>query len=947
VTADAGRRVLARLGVNFYPGEARLAWPLFTSFFLCVTFHYVCKTVRQSTYIDELGATNLPYAYLLLALLSYPVAKFYGWLATRVTRHQLAAGTFAFTAATLIVFWRLFATPSTAVTMAFYVWIGIAVALTLSQLWSLASAVFDARQAKRLFGFLGAGALLGGIAGGLTARSVAQVAETRDSLLVAALLLAPVVFFIYRLRAAEVAGAGLPAAPSTAGITARDALATVLHSQQLRLLAILITVVIVVSQIVDLQFNWAVEASTTNLADRTAFFGTFFSLMGVAAFAFQLLFTSRIHRLLGVGFALRVLPSSMGLGTVGLFVAAAFSPAALIVVALALKIAESGIRYSIDDSTRELLFLPVPAAERAKAKTFLDLFVKRAAKGLAALLLFPVTLGWITPLQAGWFSLAIIAGWLALTWLITREYVRSFRQGLAQKSVDSDSPINLADVTTLEILIESLGSPDPRQVLHGLEILSAHGRGRLVPPLLLYHEDEEVRCRTLQILAAQGREDAAPLVERRLSDASSAVRAEATRVLAHLRHQDACEMMLPRLESADAGVRAAAIACLANHGDPAMQQRAEEALKDMTSDAHTTIRIEGLRALGAIPEPLFTSKIIRLLYDPAPEVVRAAIQAVKRRVSRDGVNPLYLPKLTSLLANRRLKHDAREALVAFGDRAIPALEMFMNDPEEPLWVRRAIPKTIAGISSLEAADALLNSLPDPTDAFLRCKLLEALESLAFEPDGAERQQKIRREIRVEAASYLVVLGDLDALDSVAAIAVDAFEPDVAAASGPLLARLLAERAAEHRTNLFRLLALIYDRQPLWDAFRGLQRRALRANAIEFLDCTLGNEDKTIVLAAVGDAPLQDKLSRAERQFGIARSSKVATLLKHLSPRDRRTTDSPHLMVGALHTVLTEEIVDLYPVVHSLCATATDPFVLETAAWVSRQARGAGQDIHDA
>ncbi|MCZ6507588.1 MAG: Npt1/Npt2 family nucleotide transporter, partial [Acidobacteria bacterium] len=669
------RGVLARLGVTLSRIEGRMAWLLFSSFFLCVTFQYAAKTVRQATFIDSLGATQLPFAYFLVALASYPVAKLYAGLAGRLSRYRLAVATFGVVALSLVLFWWLFQFPWKWVPMAFYVWIGIAVALTLSQLWSLASHIFDARQAKRLFGFLGAGALLGGIAGGMAARLTAQLSETRDSLLVVAVLLGGVVISIYRIQRAE---GDLPAQTHRADTSAdvqdsRDALATVMRSGQLRLIAVLILMVVVVSQIVDLQFSWAVEAATSGLDDRTAFFGNFFAVMGVAAFVFQLVLTTRIHRLLGVGFALRVLPSSLTVGTVVLFIAGSFFPGALIAVAVGLKIAENGIRYSLDDSTRELLFLPVPAADRAKTKTFLDVFVKRAAKGLAALLLFPVTLGWVTPLQAGWLSLLIIVFWLALTWRITREYVLSFRRGLKQKSVDAGAPINLSDVTTLEILVQSLGSTDPRQVLHSLDILAANDRGHLVPPLLLYHDDAEVRRRTLQILAAEGREDAAPLVERRLSDQDPAVRAEATRVLADLWHQDACDVMLPRLKSSDPGVRAAAVACLTNHGNASMRDQAELALQDMTSDADPAIRIEGARAVGAIYEPHFEGKLVQMLYDPDPNGVRAAVQAIQRRAARGGPNPLYLPKLISLLANRRLKHDAREALAAFGETALPAL----------------------------------------------------------------------------------------------------------------------------------------------------------------------------------------------------------------------------------------------------------------------------------
>lgn len=950
-TESASRGLLARIGVTLYPGEAGPAWLLFLSFFLCVTFQYAAKTVRQATFVDSLGATQLPYAYLALALLSYPVALLYSRLARRVSRRHLAAGTFALTAGSLLVFWWFFHTPGPELAMAFYVWIGIVVALTLSQLWSLASIAFDARQAKRLFGFLGAGALLGGVAGGLTARFAAQFGETRDSLLVACALLVPVVVVIYRLSApaldrsgaSETADRGVSKDRREAdGAQDRGSFAAVTGSPHLRSVALLVALVIVVSQIIDLQFNWAVEASTTNLADRTAFFGTFFSLMGVAAFVFQLAFTTRIHRLLGVGFALRVLPASLSAGTVGLFLAATLLPAALIPVALALKLTESGLRYSVDDSTRELLFLPVPAEQRGRVKTFLDLFVKRAAKGAAAVLLLPVTVGWITPLEAGWISLVLIAFWLALTTKITRQYIHSFRRGLQQKAVDSGSPINLEDVTTLEILVQSLGSPDPRQVLNSLDIMANHQRGHLVPPLLLYHEDEEVRCRTLQILAAEGRDDAAPLVERRLSDSSPAVRAEATRVLADLRHQDACDMMMPRLEATDPGVRAAAIACLTNYGDRDMRQRAEAALVDMTSDADPSVRIEGAHALGAITEPHFEGRLVRLLYDPEPRVVRSVMRAIQRRLARDGPNPLYLPTLISLLANRRLKHDARQALAAYGEDAIPALRMFMNDPEEPLWVRRAIPKTISGIASRQTAEVLIDSLDDSLDSFLRRKLLQAVDALDLDHSEASRTQKIRHEITVEARHYLTSLADLYALDPSAAEAVDQQGDPPGSSAAPLLVGLLAERVVDHRNNLQLLLGLVYDPRQIADAFRGLVRPELRANALEFLDCSLQNADKDAVLAAVGDAPLIDKLTRGERLFGIARGTRTATVLKHLSPRARSTSDAPFLAVGALHAVHSEELTDLYPVVDSLEATATDPFVLETAQWVSEQARRRGR-----
>ncbi len=257
----------------------------------------------------------------------------------------------------------------------------------------------------------------------------------------------------------------------------------------------------------------------------------------------------------------------------------------------------------------------------------------------------------------------------------------------------------------------------------------------------------------------------------------------------------------------------------------------------------------------------------------------------------------------------------------------------MNEPEEPIWVRRAIPKTIARTSSRAARKALTDSLGGQTDTFLRRKLIEALSAIDGPPVGPAAETKIRGEIHVEAKRYLVTLGDLYSLDPAAARAVDAFER---CESCRLLERLLAERAEDHRYNLFGLLALLYDQRSIWDAFRGLADSSRRPGALEFLDYTLFGDEHRDTLSAISDAPLGDKLSLAERTFGLARGSRSATLVKHLSPRDDYEVDGPFLAVGAIHAVESEAIRDLYPVVEALEATATDSFVLETVAWATER-----------
>ncbi|HZI64350.1 MAG TPA: Npt1/Npt2 family nucleotide transporter [Thermoanaerobaculia bacterium] len=935
------RRLLRRAGVDLRAGEDTAALLLFFCFFLIVTFQYTTKSVRQSTYIDGLGAAQLPWVYLAVAVCSYPLLMLYGRFADRYARRAVMVATCALVAGSMVVFWWLFGTGATWVTVALYVWLSIVYVLTVNQFWSYSNHVFDARQAKRLFGLLGAGGLLGGVAGGQVAKIATKAVGTRATLLLGGALLFGVVALLQAVKRVDLRGEiEEPAQGASRVAQARGGLAIIRESRHLQMVAAIMVLGVVVAQIVDLQFNWAVEQRTADLDQRTSFFGNFYSIMGISALVFQLLFTARIHRGLGVGVAMRVLPTTMGLGTAGIIAAALFFPEILLLPALLLKVGENGLRYSIDQATRELLFLPVsPGALRLKAKAFIDVFVQRGAKGLAAIILLPVSLGAMTVLQSGWLALALVAVWLAVTVRARREYIQAFRASLRERSVDASFPVNLAEATTLEMLVQALGSADARQVRHALDLLASHGRGHLVPPLLLYHDDAGVRERTLEILAAANRRDAAPLVERRLADPEPEVRAAAIRVLAGLRGEDACELMLPRLREADPGVRAAAVAYLAHHGDETAQRLANGALEEMLADGDPLVRAEAAKALGAIGEPRFREALLRLHYDRDPRVVRAALDAVRRRVARDGFSPIYVPTLVSLLRSRRLKHEAREALAALGEKAMPGLVRFMNHAEEDLWVRRALPKTIARLGGAAARSALVENLGRPADPFLRRKLIDAVASLA--PITEPRQvARVEAELAAEARLHLEKLADLQALGLSQKWRLEG--PRLRWAredSEPsLLERFLAEGMEDHLRNLFGLLAALHPAKHVWASYRALVGgdTAARPRALEFLDNTLQGEVRKQVFAVIDDLPLAEKLLRARKLFEVQTGSRDAAAGKWLAEavEDGGGAEACWPALAAVYAVYSERLAALYPRVRELATGAREPALREAAVWAS-------------
>ena len=921
-------------------GEGWNAWLFFVYFFVLACAQYAVKSVRQATFIDSWGAEQLPLVYLALALVSFPVLVLYTRMAARYRLHRTIIVFCVLHGLTLAAFYELFALPGRWVPVLFYVWSTVAFGVAVSQLWSYAGQIFNPRQARRLFAFVGAGGLLGGIPGGLLARAISGRAGTYATLLISGLLflaVAAVVFLIERRRPSG--GEAHTTGPEDRSIReARGGLRTVLGSRLLEMIALLMMATMIASQMVDLQFNWIIQSVTTGLDHRTAMYGGVFSAMGFVGFLFQIVFTRRIHRGLGVGFGMRVLPMTVAMSMLVLFLAVGLVPSMIVGAAWWLKLSEGGLRHSIDQATRELLFLPVPARLRRRGKAFIDIFVQRFAKGVAAFLLLPVSFHLFGMTHVGIMTLIVVALWLVIAELTRREYVRAYRESLKSGSITEPDPVDLGDVTTMSTLVEALGSSDAREVLHGVELLASHGQGRLVPPLLLHHDDAEVRRCAIEVLADEGRQDAVGLIERAIGDVDPVVRSAAIGALATLKKEDASSMMESRLRDRDPRLRAAAVAFLLDLGQPEIRDKATEVLVEMLSDGDGAVRCEAAKALGQINETKGEGWLIQLFYDSDRQVVREAIRAARRRQERGHCSPLSIPVLISLMGNRRFKHEAREAIVAHGEQAIDALVLFMYSPDEQIWVRRAIPKTMALIGGSRAVVALMDSLAVP-DAFLRAKAIESLASLRRKnPELVVAPEPVRRQIREEARRYLSNMVDLVAVSSPHHLRLEGPQAEWGSEGQvpTLLQQFLARRMRQGVENLFGLLELLYPPDDIRAASRSLLsgQGVLVARALEYLDNSLTGGVRRDVFAVIEDMSIDDKVYRGAQLFSLYVQGPEATMGRLLALDLDRDPDALGLVVGTMYGVYIDRVEILLPEVESLAAADDEPLVRETAEWVA-------------
>jgi ATP:ADP antiporter, AAA family len=903
---------------------------MFATSFLAMTSYNAIKPLTRSQFISQLGSDNLPYVLLVAGFIIGILMTGYAWLMARLPRRwglpimQTGMG------ALLLVFWVLFQGKAAWVSVAFYITGAILGVLLISQFWTLANLVYDPRQAKRLFGFIGGGAPLGGIAGNALAVAAPRLLGGATNLLLPAAALMFLCAFVVSvvIGRESVRPDSTLAGKEEKGVGLAEAFQLLRASRHLQIIALVIAFASIGAAIIEQQLNMAAEASkgAGNTDSLTSFLATVGLWMSTIGFVIQVWLTSKIHRYLGIGFALMVLPVSLGTtGVIMLLNGALWAPALA-------RILDQSLRYTVDKTTREILFLPLPGDIKLKAKSFVDVTVDRAAKAGGALLLLVLVKPWgfnLTWQQLSIASLVMTLAWIFMAIRARRGYLQAFRNSLATRDMQaSELRLNVADLTPVETLVEELAHPDPKRVVYAIDVLESIDKRNLVTPLLLYHESPVVRRRALAALGAVRSDIAAqwvPHIRRMLSDADPGVRRSAIAALSSIAQEDAASLARPLLNDADPRIRATAAVALAGSTAPQDLDEAERRLLDLTSDTREetkAIRRDVAIAIRQISDPRFRRLLIPLLYDPAPEVADEAMESVQLAGASDF---MFVPVLVSLLRNRRLKGRARVTLASYGEPVVDTLAFFLRDADEDLWVRRHIPGTLAEIPGQKTVDVLAGALEEH-DGFIRYKAITALERLRREhPELKLQSEPIEKFAVKEARRFFTFLSLHNNLFGTGKLNADS-----------LLAQALQEQMTRLRNRIFKLLTLLYPPADVDAARYTLDHGDARArsSASEYLDNILSTPLRKQVLPVLEDMPRDERVRRGNVLIKTRPRDVEETLLQLIND------DDPVMAAVAIDVVREQKMWSLSDDVEHVLAhrDVHDWYVFEAASWALAEKR---------
>lgn len=826
----------------------------FLTLFAIVASHAVLETARDALFLTHVPATRLPFVYLAVAMVAGALTMASSLRSRRrsarrrLLQAQLlaAGGTIAFGVATMLA-----GPGSQAIYYALYVWSGVIASVLVVAFWLTLADLFTITQGKRIYASIGTGGAMGALAGFGLATAVSTLVPDEQLLTLAALgfglsALGPA-FLLRGVPVDPHAATGPTSDEEMPGL--RECLRSVRGSRYGRHVGGVVILATITVTLGDYLFKQELaKLPPEHLATWVAGIHTGLNALSVAILAFGV---TPLLRRISLNHALALLPVAMALTGLGFVLLPGLATVAI------LKTTDGSLRYSLQKTAQEILYLPLPQDLRASLKTFVELMGQHGARALASLGILAIVAQPWSPVVAAQAIGAVLIGlaalWAFASWRLRDSYLEMFRSTLAEGSIETRMEVPELDLASLETLIRALNHPDERHVIAALDLLAARSRDDLIPGVILYHPSTAVIRRSLDIFARSDRDDFVAHAPRLLEHPDADVRAGTVRALSHAHPQREHLEALARSECPV--IRASAVAGLAANGflpDSESLPRLEQARAEAVQHGDVAVRLAIASALRHHAEPAYQPLMSALLDDEEADVRREVVRAVCA-----GGDERYTRMLVERLGDRDIRQVLRRALVERGARGLDALAAALLSPDTPAQVLRHVPQSIAGFGSHGAARLLLAHLNDERlPGIVRFKILRGLGTLAdtglpldegvIQTATEQSLERTRKLLRWQEALERGNEG----------------HPERDTCARFLLIEMLRDKQRLALQRIFRLLFLLHPEEDFRRIWQGLQSgyRTMRASSAELVENLLPHQHAEKILGLLSDGAPADRLA---------------------------------------------------------------------------------------
>ena len=719
--------------IKIKSGEGKMVLTFFMFSFFTIAMGLVAKTARDAYFLSRFDKSILPLMFLAIAIVISPILTFY----TKLSKKLAARTVFMITCSIFAVsFIFLQAIMTGYVIPIAYIWIEIAVAIMIIQFWSYAGESFEPQQAKRLFGIIAGGGSFAVMLIGMTLKPYVKTFGTDELLFISAGFLGLAFLFgnlsIQYFKKDQTKGPKRPIKkaqkkkkmdPFIVGIATIVALSAI------------------VTTLVDYQFKMIASATFPEETDLVGFFGTFYSIAGAASIIMQFFITGPILSRFGILLGLLILPFFLILGSTSILLAPVLLSASFA------KFSDQTFKFTINSSSLELIWLPVPPEIRKVIKPQVSGTIKSIAEGIGGLVTFLLVKIIALP-YLSIVSLGSIVIWLFTSFKVKTGYVNQLQTAIAKRQIDFEElNVDVQDAAMVKTIEETLSSNDEIKQLFALEIIEGlplsswkktikrlfnDGAPEVQKRILSMAWDEESIISNEDIIQAMNN--------------NNSVSAEATIVVGRRKLKDALpdlENLLLNSDNQDVSAAAAA-AILQIESGPT--DKAKMILNNMLDEQDDTTQATALKRLIYNDQILTNDKLKSFLNHNSEIISNVALNIAEKRKDES-----LVPAIISNLSIAQTSIRARQTLKSFSEELInEQFKQLIESNATSRKLRLGIIRTLREYPNEDSIELLISQL-DNNDQDIYNTIVESLLAIArVNPINENKQNQIADEINTIA-----------------------------------------------------------------------------------------------------------------------------------------------------------------------------------------------------
>ena len=641
--------------VNIKPGEGKMVLTFFLFSFSMTAMMLIAKTAKDAYFLSRFEKSLLPLMFVGVAIVIAPILIYYSKLSKKLPPRVLLLITCSIFFISFIIVQPIM---TGWVIPTVYIWIEIVGALMVIQFWGFASESFEPQQAKRLFGIIGGGGSFAITLIGMNLKPFVNAFGTDELLYVSAGFLTFATLFglmaIKYFKKTQVKKSITTSKPKK--IKKKDPF--IIGIGTIVVLSAIVTI------LVDYQFKIIASSSFPDESDLVGFFGTFYSIAGAASITMQFFVTGNVLSRFGILIGLLILPLFLVAGSISILLAP------ILMTASFAKFSDQTFKFTINNSSLELLWLPVHPVTRKSLKPQVSGTLKSFGEGFGGIITF-LLVKIISIQYLSVVSLLAIVGWLLTSFRVKSGYVKQLESAISKRQIDFEElNVDVQDAAMVKTIEDTLSSDDEIKQLFAFEIIEGlplHSWEKTIKKLfnegsvdvrkriLSMAWDEDLILTNDDIIAAMKKNDE--------------VKSEAIIVAGRRKLEQVLPDIEAFLESGDQEIRAASAIAIVELGSGATKQ-AESILIEMLNSDNELTQSKALERLVDNDNILTQEKLIEFLSNKGTIISNVALKIAEKRNDEE-----LIPAIISNLDVPKTSLQARETLSKYSDEILSLIHI--------------------------------------------------------------------------------------------------------------------------------------------------------------------------------------------------------------------------------------------------------------------------------